>query len=176
MSLDEFIKQIKRSHQHIYLYHFTDSRNLQSISDNGLLSKSELAIKGIEPIARGGNEISRQADNFQGLNGYVNLSFTRGHPMKYIAVREGRLQDVKILAISPDILKLQDVKLTLDVANKTGVPLLDFADNFNNIDFEVIYTRTKWADPIIQTRLQAAEKCEILIPREVERQYIKSVF
>ncbi len=60
---------------HIYrtLYHFTDRRNLDLVREHGLLSKAELARRGLNSLAPGGNEWSIDADAAKGLTNYVNL-------------------------------------------------------------------------------------------------------
>ena len=42
-------------------------------------------------------------------------------------------------------------------------------------DFEVLYTRTNWSDPLIQQRLQMDEKCEILVPRPIPLNRIRNM-
>jgi hypothetical protein len=42
------------------------------------------------------------------------------------------------------------------------------------IDYEVLYTRTDWRDPVIQQRLAQAERCEILVPRFIPLELIRN--
>jgi hypothetical protein len=42
------------------------------------------------------------------------------------------------------------------------------------IDFEVLYTRTDWKDPLIRQRLLQAEKCEVLVPRLIPLDLIRN--
>jgi hypothetical protein len=43
------------------------------------------------------------------------------------------------------------------------------------IDFEVLYTRTDWADPEIRRRLQQAEKYEVLVPKRIPLSLIRNL-
>lgn len=154
------------------LHHFTDHRNLQSINEHGLVSKALAIRMGLKVGYPGGNEHSHEADRIKGLTDYVNLCFGDNHPMEYRARTEGRIEQPRFLKISPEILRADGVKITLDVANKAGVPLLDPSEALKHIDYEVLYTRTDWNDPAVKERLKVARKCEILIPTKVARELI----
>jgi hypothetical protein len=43
------------------------------------------------------------------------------------------------------------------------------------IDYDVLYTRTNWSDSLIQQRLQAAEKYEILVPGAIPLELIRNL-
>lgn len=147
------------------LFHFTDGRNLPSIKKHGLLSLRELRSRKIEIEAPGGNEWSQESATKRGLDQFVNLSFRDGHPMEYLASKEGRIADVRHLKIRPEVLILPGVRFTADVSNKAGVPLLTWDEAQDELDWEVLYTRTDWKDPVVQARLRKASKYEILIPK-----------
>lgn len=77
-----------------YLYHFTDRSNIPLIKRyGGLLSWSYCEKHGIKIPRPGGGDLSRQLDVSRNLQDYVRLSFTREHPMKYIAKNDGRIKD-----------------------------------------------------------------------------------
>jgi hypothetical protein len=127
----------------------------------------ELRRRGIAISAPGGNDWSHEADIKSGMDGYVHLTLMRGHPMEKTVVDEGRIKKLVYIRIDPSVVKLDGVVGTLGVSNKSGIapiPLLDFLDQ---LDREVLYTRTKWKDPAIQARLQPAQKCELLVPTTV---------
>ena len=175
MTIEKFLKIIASGHIYNYLFHFTDISNFPSIARFGLLSKQQLSNKGIEVKVPGGNEWSRDADERKELCNYVNLCFTYSHPMCHVAHIAGNIPNPRYLAIDPKILKLDGVKITLDVANKATTELLDVESGLERLDTEVLYARTDWNDPDIQARLQAAEKCEILVPKTVPVKYIKNI-
>jgi len=77
-----------------YLYHFTDRSNIPLIKRHGgLLSWSYCDKHGIRIPKPGGGQLSRQLDVSRNLQDYVRISFTREHPMKYIAKKNGRITD-----------------------------------------------------------------------------------
>lgn len=175
--IDALIQIIKNSTQHCYLYHFTDEANFPSIAQKGLLSKARMREENCwPPLATGGNELSHNLDTACGIDRYVSLCFTRNHPMKYLAQRDGRLPNPRYLGIFPDVLKIDGAKISFGVANATGVRIASVSEAIPELDTEVIYSRTNWSDPAIQQRLQAAEKFEILIPDHVPKAMIAGIF
>ena len=158
------------------LYHFTDRRNLALIREvGGLLSLAKLRELEIEIPAPGGNDWSHEADEWKGLNEYVHLCFKNNHPMEYAARQSDRIKDSIFLRIHPEVLEFEGVKFTPDVSNKSGVHVYPIDDAREMIDFEVLYTRTDWKDPVIQERLQQAEKYEILVPDEIPLELIRNL-
>jgi hypothetical protein len=93
-----------------------------------------------------------------------------------VAHIEGRIPNPVYLPIDPDVLNTEGVKIALGVANKSGTELLNVEDGLKLLDCKVLYTRTDWSDPEIQTRLRCAEKCEILIPKFVPLRFIRRNF
>ena len=176
MTLDQYLKIVANGHIYRHIYHFTDNANMPSIAKFGLLSKDQAKQMGITVEAPGGNDWSRDADMLRELYDYVNLCFTRDHPMCYVAHKNGNILNPKYLAIDPEIFRLDGVKITLDVANKPTTEILDVVEGLEGIDTEVLYTRTDWRDPTIKDRLQRARKCEILVPKTVPVCYIKEIY
>lgn len=172
MTVDELIAEIKRSTQHIYLYHFTDKSNLESINIKGLLSKEQMRAEGWWPERTGGNELSHSLDTYRGIDPFVSLCMTQNHPMKFTACSTGSLSEPVYLAIQPEILKTPGAKMAFGVANANGTEILLLEEALDKLDTEVIYRRTNWADPDVNQRLRVAEKYEILIPGAVPRDLI----
>jgi hypothetical protein len=172
--VEKFIREVVlASGQHTCFYHFTDRRNLASIQRAaGILSMKELKDRGIVIPAPGGNDVSVEADRKCGMDDYVHLCFTRGHPMAHIAVKEERIKDIVWLRINPEIIKINGALITNDVSNKNGVTPKEIRDSLAEIDLEVIYKRLDRKDPIIHQRLSAADKYEILIPEIVPIEYV----
>ena len=149
-------------------YHFTDSRNLDSIKQNGgLLRLAELRRRGAVIPAAGGNDWSHEADGRLGLDEYVHLCLFSEHPMEYRAREEGRILQSRYLEISPDVLSVDGVRFTPDVSNKNGVALLSIEEANKVMDFSVIYDRTDWRNPEIQERRKQAKKYELLVPIDI---------
>jgi len=95
--------------------------------------------------------------------------------MEYLARQEGRIGDTIFLQIHPDVLTWEGTLFTADVANKSGVETHTIDAARKIIDFEVLYTRTNWSDPKIQSRLQQAEKYEILVPKKIPLEMIRNL-
>lgn len=147
------------------VWHFTDQSNLQSIIDHGgLLSLSETRRRGIRIPAAGGNQWSHDADGYKGVDEYVHLSFLDDHPMLFRAKEAERITNAVWLKISLDVLDIQGVRYTADVSNKAGIPLLTADQAREQLDLEVMFTRTDWKDPEIRERRKLALKSEVLIP------------
>ena len=175
MDTDQLVSYIKRSTQHRTLYHFTDESNFPSIAARGLLSKETMRQEGWWPHATGGNELSRRLDSERGIDPFVSLCMTRNHRMKYLAQRDGRLPNPRYLKISPNVLAIPGTKIAFGIANSTGVDILPVPEAIYRLDIEVLYTRTDWSDPEIQSRLQQAEKFEVLVPDAVPRKMIVGI-
>lgn len=174
MTIEKFIQIMKKSTQgNQSLFHFTDTRNVPLIKQHGLLSANQRDALGISPVTTGGNELSQSADGWNNVREYVHLCFFREHPVEYLARRDGRIEQARYLGIDPQVLLLPGVQVSLGVANKTGVSRLPLTEGLEKLDIEVMYTRTEWRNPEVFERLQAARKCEILIPNHVPVEMIR---
>lgn len=175
MEIAAFLRVVNRNPQQAYFFHFTDTRNLPSIREHGLLSLRELGARGIPIPAPGGNPLSQEIDVSRGLDAYVHLSFTASHPMDYRAKMDGRIERSKYLQIDPAVAEIEGVVATLDVSNGRGVEPLPLRSALDGLDLEVLYTRMNWADPEVKKRLNAARRCELLIPGSVPREFIRNL-
>lgn len=155
-------------------YHFTDTRNLPSIKQHGLLSTAEIRRREIAAIT-GGNEWSLDADKLKGMDAYVHLCFFDEHPMEFMARNAGRIEKSRFLTIKPEVLLIPGSKISKDVSNKANASYGDPEEYIEQIDLEVIYTRTDWKDKSIQERRRSAKKCEVLIPHHVPAELIRNL-
>lgn len=153
-------------------YHFTDTRNLPSIRAHGLLSMAELKRRELQATHPGGNEWSQLADARAGVDRYVHLCLFNEHPMEYLARQDGRIEESVFLRVAPEVISLEGIVFSPEVANKAGARLLPLSDAIEQMDFEVIYTRTDWRDPLIQERRRLAKKYELLIPNHVPMKFV----
>lgn len=160
MTPQEFISRFP-----VRLYHFTDTRNIESIRRlNGLYPLATLRGQGIEIPAPGGNQWSIDADAMKGVDRFVHLCFFDEHPMEFIARRDGHIQTTRFLSVDPRILCLGETRITLDVSNKSGIPCLAVQEALEQMDLDVMYTRMDWSQPDIQARRRQVEKYEVLFP------------
>jgi hypothetical protein len=73
-------------------------------------------------------------------------------------------------------LKIAGAKVTVDVANQSGLVLHDVANGLLMLDADVIYNRRDWKDAAVKKRLNAARRYELLIPVEVPLNLITKIF
>lgn len=88
------------------LYHFTDSRNLESIRRHGgLYSWNYCDTHNIDIPYAGGDSTSRSLDCRYDLEDYVRLSFCDDHPMTYRLSKNG--YDLVLLKIKVEVAELE---------------------------------------------------------------------
>jgi hypothetical protein len=173
MDIEKFLAEhVRGSVQHKRFYHFTDKNNLDSIRKHGLLCTSELRrLNLLDSVATGGDENSLATDMAKGTDKFVCLCFTTNHPMHYIARTQRGLNPV-YLHVSPEVIKFPGVMITDAPSNQNGVVRQSAGDALDKLDLEVIYKRTDWTRAEIRSRLQTAEKYELLIPSRVPMEAI----
>lgn len=121
------------------LYHFTDRDNLQSIVDNGgLHSWADCEDKGIKIAKPGGDMTSRDLDCRRNHQRYVRASFTRNHPMMYVAQKDGRITNPVILEISIDVVNLADTLFSDRNAVKNGARIGDAYSDLERVHWNVV--------------------------------------
>src|SRR5262245_31781472 len=108
-----------------WLCHFTDARNIPSIRKlGGLWSTAKLREKGVM-FYPGGNQHSLDADEMFGMDQYVHLCFTNGHPLAHIASGDGRIERLQWIYIDKpeSIFEIDGVRYSAEVANKSGAQI-----------------------------------------------------
>jgi hypothetical protein len=95
--------------------------------------------------------------------------------MECVARQEGRIADTIFLQVHPSVLQWDGALFCAGMANTNGIKFHAMEQARTMIDFEVLYTRTNWSDPVIQNRLQVAEKREILVPRMIPLELIRNL-
>lgn len=107
------IQQILLKNNISVLYHFTDASNYKSIVENGgLYSWHYCDRNGIEIPRTGNSPLGRSLDMEFGLEDYVRLSFIQDHPMKHVALREGRISKTFLLKVSIDVCYYENTKFS----------------------------------------------------------------
>jgi hypothetical protein len=170
MKKTERLVEILKRHRFKF-FHFTDTRNLPSIRESGLLSMKSIRANQVV-VAPGGNSWSLDADRRTGMDDFVHLCFFNEHPMEFLALKDGRIQESRFLRISPEVLLAGGVLITDMVSNRADANPKPAEEMIDKLDLEVIYTRTDWKDPKIQMRLRAARRCEILVPKSIPLKFI----
>lgn len=134
----------------------------------------EMQLREIECKFTGGNQWSLDADKACGVDAYVHLCFTRGHPMEYSARKDGRIESTTWLRIHPSVIELPGVKICTEVSNKSGAVLRDAASAIADLDLEIIHKKTDWKNPEMKSRLSIADKYELLVPKFVPISFVQN--
>ena len=157
------------------LYHFTDRANLQSIIQaGGLYSWHDCQDKGITMSKPGGGQLSRDLDRSMHLDYYVRTSFTRNHPMMYVAQKDGRIDDPVILEIDPEIVTWEGTKFADRNAARTGSGVLvgEGLDDLNRIHFGTVRQPNHFdLDDCERPFYQA----EVMVHHFIPLQYIRNI-
>lgn len=111
-------------------YHYTDSRNINSIIQNqGLFSLRELDKKGI--YYHQGSETREKPE-------YIRLSYTRNHPLLWVSKQNGRIEREKILDIDLHVASLKHTTFTnVNVARTSTPPTVIFGKDLDFIKSHV---------------------------------------
>jgi len=162
----------------VQLYHFTDVRNLSKIRElEGIWSTAQLREKKCEFFA-GGNAWSLEQDQRFGMDRYVHLCWTLGHPMEWYIMQRAAGIQLKYLQIDRSILYEPNVRFSPGVANAVGMVTYSVQEavDGNMIDYDAFYGNIgslRDAEP--QARRQRAEKSEILVPDYIALRFIKNL-
>lgn len=155
------------------LYHFTDRENLESIiSNGGLYSWADCEEKGIQVKRPGGGLLSRDLDRERDLQRYVRVSFTREHPMMYVAMSDGRIVNPVILEIDPCIIAQSTSLFSDRNATKRDALIGGSFEDFSRIHFLAVTAR-KHFDLAEEER--AYYQAEILIENKIPLSAITNI-
>ncbi len=95
------------------LYHFTDQSNLKSIKENGgLFSWYYCDRNNIVIPMTGNSSLGRSLDEEFGLEDFVRLSFIKDHPMKHVAMNEGRITKPYLLKVSVEVCYFENTRFS----------------------------------------------------------------
>lgn len=169
----EEFKAILERHGIKKLYHFTDRDNLESIiKAGGLYSWADCDSRGITIAKPGGSDTSRSLDRRDGLQHYVRASFTRQHPMMYVAMNDGRISNPVILEIDPEVIYMEGTRYADRNATKNGALIGDTLEDFKRIHFTSVKA-AKHFDLVPEE--QPFYQAEVLVPHYIPLQYITNI-
>lgn len=153
-----------------HLYHFTDRRNISSIKRHGgLFSWKYCDTHGITIPSPGGIGFGRNLDQRYGLEDYVRLSFCREHPMKYIAMKDGRIQNPVVLLIDIEVAYLKETLFSDMNATKTGHKTGGTLNDLNKIRFDVVKLPNHFD---LEEPEKSFYQAEILVKTFIPKRYI----
>ena len=169
----EEYQNVLSRHNVTKLYHFTDRDNLESIIRyGGLYSWADCDDKGIKIAKPGGGQLSRGLDRRGGLQYYVRTSFVKEHPMKYVAMNEGRITNPVVLEIDPEVALWSDSKYADRNATRNGANVGSGVEDLNAIHFDAVKARTHFdLDDSEKPFFQA----EVLVKHFIPLKYITNI-
>lgn len=166
-------KAILDQHKIMKLYHFTDRDNLESIIKNGgLYSWMDCERKGININKPGGGDLSRSLDLKDNLQDYVRVSFTREHPMMYVAMKEERISNPVILEIDPEVIYWSETKYADSNATRNDARVGKRFDDFKSIHFSSVKFHKHFDLPEEE---QPYFQAEVLVKNFIPLECIKNI-
>jgi hypothetical protein len=157
-------EEIVKRHRIHSLYHFTDSRNLDSVrSYGGLYSWWQCEQRGIKITAPGSDRLSRRLDRKKKLEDYVRLSFNASQPMMHVASRDGRTSDIKILEISSSVIYLTPTLFSDINATDSQAQVGGDLESFKRIEFSIA-TGEHWEAQVQKKRFQVEVSVSSYVP------------
>ena len=172
----EDFKNILELHHITTLYHFTDRDNLENIIKNGgLFSWKDCEERGItipKPGGGGPGSTSWSLDKRDGLEHYVRASFTKQHPMMYVAMSEQRISNPVILEIDPEVIFDEQTKFSDRNATRSGANVGGNLEDFKKIHFQTVKANKHFDLDINE---QPFYQAEILVKNSIPLKYIKNI-
>jgi hypothetical protein len=106
------------------------------------------------------------------LQDYVRLSFTRKHPMMFVALKEGRIDEPIILEINPEVIFWKQTRYSNMNATRTGHSQGNNIEDFKKIRFNIVNQATHFdLDEDERPYYQA----EVLIKTFIPLEYITNI-
>jgi len=150
-------------------YHYTDTRNLNSILQHGgLFSLNKMNARGIN--YQQGSETFEMPD-------YVRLSYSKNHPLLYVSKNQGRILKEKILYIDLEIAKLRKTKFTnVNAARTSNPPTVKIGEDLEFIKQNVKLNIVKQPNHFnLSEEDKPYYQAEIMVKDHVEMEYIKNL-
>jgi len=155
------------------LFHFTDRSNLESIIKyGGLYSWADCDDKGITINRPGGSDLSKSLDKRYNLEYFVRLSFCENHPMKYVAMNDGRITNPVLLEIDPKIVMMKDVKFSDKNAARNDVSFGEDVDDLKRVHFDTV---KKWKHFDLDEDEKPYFQAEVLVPNFLPLDFITNI-
>ena len=167
-------EQVLKDNRITKLYHFTDFDNLESIIQNGgLYSWADCDEKGIKIAKPGGSSQSRSLDQRDRLEHYVRLSFAHDHPMKYVAMNDGRISNPVVLEIDLETALWADSLYADRNATKTGANVGGSLDDLKEVRFGLFNRIMRYFD--MSDEAKTHYQAEVLVKNFIPLQYITNI-
>jgi len=167
-------EQVLKDNRITKLYHFTDFDNLESIIQNGgLYSWADCDEKGIKIAKPGSSDSSRSLDKRDRLEHYVRLSFAHDHPMKYVAMNEGRISNPVVLEIDLETALWADSLYADRNATKNGANVGGSLDDLKEVRFGLFNRMMRYFD--MSDEAKTHYQAEVLVKNFIPLKYITNI-
>ena len=160
-------------------FYITHVDNVRSILEHGILSHERIEREGIPftPIydkaivtARG----SRSAPNDQSLWTFANIYLQPRNAMLYRVLLERSSDDIVVLCVRHDILKREDIYLTIGGAGSPRSPILSRGDGLKSLLKHRKYIDREWWSEVDDSKRLGMAEC--LVPDSIPPDYITSIY
>ncbi len=156
------------------LYHFTDFENLDSIIKyGGLYSWADCEEKGIKIAKPGSSGPSRSLDKRDHLEHYVRLSFAEDHPMKYVAMNEGRISNPVVLEIDLETALWKDSLYADRNATRNGAHVGGSLKDLEAVPLGLFNMPIRYFDMSEESKMHY--QAEVLVKNFIPLKYIKNI-
>lgn len=167
-------EQVLKDNRITKLYHFTDFDNLESIiKHGGLYSWADCEEKGIKIAKPGGGDLSRSLDKKGRLERYVRLGFTGDHPMKYVAMEDGRISNPVVLEIDLEAAFWDDTLYADRNATRNGANVGGTVDDLKAIRFGLFNRMMRYYDMTEEAKMYY--QAEVLVKNFIPLKYITNI-
>jgi hypothetical protein len=161
------------------LHYITHISNALSICERGLLSHRLAARIDHNDVSSEEVQDRRTGKRVPGgllLHDYVNTYITARNPMLY-KVKEGRLDELCVVRISPAVLDLPDVVMTDRNAAATLCRFQPPAHALPSVELKLI-KRRYWGDgdALEQERCWNAKFTEVLVPQRIDVEHLTGIY
>ena len=167
-------EQVLKDNRITKLYHFTDFDNLESIIQNGgLYSWADCDEKGIKIAKPGSSDSSRSLDKRDGLQHYVRLSFAEDHPMKFVAMKEGRISNPVVLEVDLETALWADSLYADCNATKNGACVGGTLGDLKAVRFGLFNRFLRYFD--MNDEAKSYYQAEVLVKNFIPLEYITNI-
>lgn len=167
-------EQVLKDNRITKLYHFTDRDNLESIiKHGGLYSWADCEEKGIKIPKPGGGDLSRSLDMRDGLQHFVRLGFTEDHPMKFVAMDDGRISNPVVLEIDLEAALWKDTLYADRNMTKNGANVGDSLEDLKAVHFGLFTRMQRYFDMSDEAKMYY--KAEVLVKNFIPLKYITNI-
>ena len=120
----------------------------------------------------GGSSTSRNLDTIYGLQDYVRLSFTKNHPMMFVAQKDGRIISPIVLEIDIEAVYWKETVFSDMNATKTGHSQGTTIEDLKRIKFHVV-KRINHFD--LSDSDKPYYQAEVMVKRFLPIKYIRNI-